>query len=123
MFATARVMTPAPLVWLLYSAGDPTQGLHWEFANHTMLGLCKNVKIQMICFQADGTGEPLFRSCNVAASSLREAHADIHHDQDRQKDDAGPTSKRFTAQFHPGREGHPDEDQGKREACRECCGL
>lgn len=39
------------------------------------------------------------------------------------KDDASPTSKRFTAQFHPGREGHPDEDQGERKARRECSGL
>ena len=59
----------------------------------------------------------------IRTVSRHGAHADIHSGKGRQKDDAGPTSKRFTAQFNPGREGHSDEDQGEREARRERCGL
>lgn len=30
LFATARAATPTPCMWLLYSAGDPTRGIHLE---------------------------------------------------------------------------------------------
>ena len=63
------------------------------------------------------------RLLEIRTVSPHEARADIHQDEGRQKDDTGPTSKRFTAQFYPGREGHSDEDQGERESRRECCGL